>query len=531
MADTFESNLGIRLIETGAYENQWGAVLNSDALNFIAKAVTAESPISLTSTSYSLPAMGQGTDSVTRSFCLGFDGSPGGAVTVTVPASVVRKFYLIDNRCGQAITFTYGSGSTATVAAGEKRFIWCNGTSVSTPSATASDAATLDGIGPSQFARRDQSNVFSGGRNSSRWVDINEQPTTTIDASVGNHQRLSLTGNRNIAIPDNPVDGQELWLQVRQDASGGRTLNWASIFIFENGIPPTLASSPSGADLFLMIYDAAATQWIVGHFGSIASASGATANITIESNQVDWNLAAVLGAVATPLTLTITIARGVILSAGSPGSYAMDLANALPSGSTLNLVNLGYILGRGGDGGNGNAAHTNGSGNHAWNVGCTNGFDGGPALRGPGLGITWNVTNGSGFIWGGGGGGGGGASTVTGNGGAGCGGGGGGGAGGGGAGRGGSVNNTTRAGNGVGGSSSIGGAAGSGGTTSTSGSASAGAGGAGGDWGTAGSAGANDGAGGTGGNPGAAGKAVELNSGAANFLSGNGAPNIKGAVS
>ena len=34
MPDTYESNLGIRLIETGAYENQWGAVLNSDALNF-----------------------------------------------------------------------------------------------------------------------------------------------------------------------------------------------------------------------------------------------------------------------------------------------------------------------------------------------------------------------------------------------------------------------------------------------------------------------------------------------------------------
>lgn len=542
MADTFEENLKIRLIETGAYEDQWGAVLNSDALAMLAKAVTAQSAISLNTTSYSLPAMANGAASDSRSFCLRFDGSPGGPVTVTVPATVTKKFYLVDNRCGQTITMTYGgAGLTATIANGERRFVWCDSLDCVTPSATASDASTLGGIAAAQFARRDQSNIFTGGRNSSPWITVVEAPTTVINAALGNHQRLTLTGNRTMDVPTNPVDGMPMLLLVVQDASGGRLLTWNSAFQFENGVAPTLATSPNAKDLFLLVHDAATGLWIVGHFGSVSAGSSANYNLTLSGSQTDVSLAALLGTVAAPATVNLTIAQGAVIQAGSVGSYALDCAGALPVGSVLNIFNNGYIQGRGGNGGDGAGAsyEVGGSANTATELQARAGRAGGPAMRAPEAGITTNITNANGRIRGGGGGGGGGGCSLTGGGNRTAnGGGGGGGAGGGLAGRGG---NAQRAGvaaagsDGLDGSSGVNGAAGTGGGgNGAGGSAGGGVGGAGGAWGAAGTAGAAhttntqdyvEGAGG------AAGKAIELNGGTVAFVSGSGSPNVEGAVS
>jgi hypothetical protein len=164
---------------------------------------------------------------------------------------------------------------------------------------------------------------------------------------------------------------------------------------------------------------------------------------------------------------------------------------------------------------------------------------GGPAIIGPGAGVTFNITNASGFIWGGGGGGGGGgvsADQAIGN--IPCGGGGGGGNGGGlgGAGYSGRYEFGSAVYAADGGDAGSGrlGAAGAGGAGAQQGNSTGGAGGNGGDWGTAGSTGASpttwaqDYPGATGG---AAGKAIDLNGGSASFISGSGSPNVKGAVS
>ena len=535
MVDTFTQNGRIRKPQTGAYENQWGAVLNSDMMELFDDMITGQSAISLLTTNYSLPAMADGSDSDARSFCLRFDGAPGGPVTVTVPGSVTKKFYLVDNRCGQSITMTYGGGLTAVIANTEKRFVWCDGVSCFTPSASASDASTLGGIAPGQFARRDQSNIFTGGRNSSPWIAIAEGAVTTIDAALGNHQKLILTGNRAMAAPTNAVSGLPIWLQVKQDASGGRTLTWDSVFVFENGLPPTLAVGAFGIDLFMMIYDSDAALWVVGHFGSIASASGASLNMEISGNQVDVDLAALLGPVPNPIVLNVSIARGTVLSAGSVGSYALDFDGALPAGSTLRLVNLGYILGRGGEGGRGGQVNGDGVGESAFP-----GQAGGGAIRGPGSGVVFEVTNGDGRVWGGGGGGGGGGPCSS-NGvdRYGKGGGGGGGAGGGGGGAAGAETNgnefgsPNRAGDGGNASTGTRGVAGIGGAGAQRNSATGAAGGNGGAWGAAGNPGAEPSSTHriSAGAAGAAGKAIELNGGTILFNSGNGSPNIEGAVS
>jgi hypothetical protein len=258
--------------------------------------------------------------------------------------------------------------------------------------------------------------------------------------------------------------------------------------------------------------------------------------ISIASNTFDFNLLAYLGAaLAGPTTVTIRVETGVIVQALSTGTPAMDLQNVMFAGSTLRLLNFGYIQGMGGRGGKGSSMLDQGAGlgggeNHA----AEDGRAGGNAISGPGTGITFEITNGAGRIRAGGGGGGGGGASVPIN--AGTrianGGGGGGGAGGGEAGYGGKAVNVD-AGDGTDGSTGVNGAAGTGGAGANSGADGAN-GGAGGDWGVAGSNGASPASLGSTLNPGtggAAGKAVELNGGTASFLSGGGSPNVRGAVS
>jgi hypothetical protein len=248
----------------------------------------------------------------------------------------------------------------------------------------------------------------------------------------------------------------------------------------------------------------------------------------IDRNAFDLNLREYLGQTFTSaVTVIIRVEAGVIVQALSTGTPAMDLDAGLPSGSVVRLYNNGFILGMGGEAGDGAAIYDQGTGlGTGNNTGPTSGRDGGTALRGPGSGVTFEVTNGAGHIWGGGGGGGGGGATL---GGAGTvnGGGGGGGAGGGRGGRGGKStlgggNNAT---DGTPGSSGVDGVNGTGGTGSGTGG-TGGNGGAGGDWGAAGSNGTDT----SPGSGGAAGLAIDQNGGTATFVSGNGAPNIKGAV-
>lgn len=529
MADTFSTWLKARFIETGTDPNTWGAILNSDVCALFDAAITGVSVIALGSaTTYSMPALTNGGTSTSRSLMLRFTGSPGSLVTVTLPASVTSKFYIIDNQCGQTITLKYSASTfTVDIATAKRQIVWADGSDVFPVFASASDATTLGGVASANFARRDAENIFTD-RNSNPFVTVTEAPTTTVDASVGNHQVLTLTGNRTMAAPTNVTDGQELFLLVQQDATGNRTLTWNSVFVFENGAQPVLATTAASVDMFLMIYNAALAKWIVGRFGLISAAGGANYNFAITENTIDWNLLAKVGTPGGAVTVNVTINQGVILQATCTGSPALDLSG-LPAGSTVNLFNSGYVLGKGGDGGVGDAFGSESLDQDQTSVTGSDGFPGGHSIVGPGAGNTFNVTNVNGHIWGGGGGGAGGKATTTvGSDTAAAGGGGGGGAGGG---RGGPKIGTAL---GSGGTSSSPGTSGTTGPNGAGGTGGAGGsngltgyqGGNGGDFGTAGDADAGPSHTG-----GASGKAIELGGGAVTFVSGSGSPNIKGAVS
>ena len=121
---------------------------------------------------------------------------------------------------------------------------------------------------------------------------------------------------------------------------------------------------------------------------------------TTSTANASLNVTSIGGYVAGKSDITVTVNGGVYLWASTTGNYGLALSGGA-SGDTVTLVNNGYIMGCGGNGGSQPTA--------GLPVG-TPGASGGPALS-LGFATTINNTNGGAYIGGGGGGGGAGAGN------------------------------------------------------------------------------------------------------------------------
>lgn len=123
------------------------------------------------------------------------------------------------------------------------------------------------------------------------------------------------------------------------------------------------------------------------------------AAITISSNTQNYvlNTAKVAGYVAGQTDVTLTINSSIIVGSASAGSYALDVDTSWAAGDTVNIVNGGFIVGKGGNGGDGGTYNCG-------QINATAGGAGGPALRAQ---RAISITNNN-IVGGGGGGGGGG---------------------------------------------------------------------------------------------------------------------------
>jgi len=129
-------------------------------------------------------------------------------------------------------------------------------------------------------------------------------------------------------------------------------------------------------------------------------------NPTISANTTNYNLKSAAIAAGwdqvQPLNATVTVNSGVYVGSTSTGSYGFDTGASFPAGTTLTLINNGFIVGMGGSGGRGGESNVNGD------YLVYAGGSGGPALRAQ---AAISITN-NGTIGGGGGGGGGGAIGI-----------------------------------------------------------------------------------------------------------------------
>lgn len=526
-ADSYSAKLRLRLQATGGNTNTWGALLNAAALQLVEDAVCGVANIVITNADYTL-SQNNGAQDESRMMILSLGGAPTAPFNVITPA--VTKMYLVINGTGQVMTVKAAGGTGVAVPVAANQWLYCNGTNIQAVSAiglgTVANSDALGGLPASAYPTLAGVNEFTAA-NAVAFNFMTDGGTITLNAMLSNNFYTRLGGNRTLVI-NNPGDGQQIEIWFEQDAVGSRTMTWPANVNFEAGSTPTLSTAAFAIDRFQMTYNAAQNIYVCR--SAIGFAVPGTTTLNITRNEMNLDVFARAGSPSGVVTINITTANVEIQSL-SPASPALDFSG-FTSGSTINWTNNGYILGCGGDGANGAEEGLSGGTLTTTNAGKV-GNPAGNAVQGPGAGITFNITNANGFIWGGGGGGGGGGSTASGSPTAGNGGGGGGGKGGGRPGLGGSCNTGTavNGANGLAGGAGRNAVAGTGGAGNSNGGGSSGAGGAGGDWAVAGSAGTvSSGGGMPPGAGGAAGKAINLNGGAATFVSGSGGPNVKGAV-
>ncbi len=80
-------------------------------------------------------------------------------------------------------------------------------------------------------------------------VPLTDAPTIEVDLSTGINFSTTLAGNRTLGSPTNVKVGQSGFIEFAQDATGNRTLNFASLWRFAGGTAPILSTAPNTRDL------------------------------------------------------------------------------------------------------------------------------------------------------------------------------------------------------------------------------------------------------------------------------------------
>lgn len=100
-------------------------------------------------------------------------------------------------------------------------------------------------------------------------VTLIDGPTISVNASAGRFFRVTLGGNRALAVPVFPVDGQTMVLAIKQDSAGSRTLTLPTGpggFSFGTDAPISayaLSTAPGLVDYLTAVYNSAAALWHV----------------------------------------------------------------------------------------------------------------------------------------------------------------------------------------------------------------------------------------------------------------------------
>jgi hypothetical protein len=95
-------------------------------------------------------------------------------------------------------------------------------------------------------------------------VPLTDGATIATDASLGNHFRVTLAGNRTLSNPTNPTDGQRCIWELIQDGTGSRTITLGSAFALGTDLSVVnLTATAAKRDFLGAIYNSTASKWFV----------------------------------------------------------------------------------------------------------------------------------------------------------------------------------------------------------------------------------------------------------------------------
>lgn len=93
-------------------------------------------------------------------------------------------------------------------------------------------------------------------------VALTQGATVTPDFALSNNFSLTANQNFTLANPTNLVAGQSGMIAVTQDATGGRTIAWGTVFKAAGGTKPVLSTAANAVD-YLSYYVESATRVFV----------------------------------------------------------------------------------------------------------------------------------------------------------------------------------------------------------------------------------------------------------------------------
>jgi hypothetical protein len=92
-------------------------------------------------------------------------------------------------------------------------------------------------------------------------VALTDAATIALNAQLGNVFTITLAGNRTLASPAGPSNGQHILVIVTQDATGSRTLSYGAAYNFGAAGAPTLTTTAGDWDILGFVYVGAQSAW------------------------------------------------------------------------------------------------------------------------------------------------------------------------------------------------------------------------------------------------------------------------------
>lgn len=150
----------------------------------------------------------------------------------------------------------------------------------------------------------------------------------TLDFSASNNFRVTLGGNRTLAVPTNIGEGQSGVINVFQDGTGSRTLSYAWPFMFASGVAPTLSTGKYTIDQLVYMVNRYATSTV-----TISNATPAV---------ITWNSHGLTSGQRVQFTTTGSLPTGLTTST-TYWVYVVD-ANTFRVSTSLSALQAGTYV-------------------------------------------------------------------------------------------------------------------------------------------------------------------------------------------
>jgi hypothetical protein len=181
----------------------------------------------------------------TASAIVARDGSgnfSAGTITAALTGNASTATTLATARNIQGVSFD-GSAAITVVTAGSG--ISVTGTAVANTGVLSVNSSTG---AITNVAKTDTAQTFTAAQRGTP-VALTDAATVAVDLSLSNNYTLTLAGNRTLGAPTNQTAGQSGVIVLSQDATGSRTLAFASVWKFPGGTAPTLTTTASAVDV------------------------------------------------------------------------------------------------------------------------------------------------------------------------------------------------------------------------------------------------------------------------------------------